>query len=266
MTNIISGANASTGVNLSAPTSGTTVDSHLRTLVENNSLTGNDKGDITIAVPTTNTKNNLTSMGVYSDGFVGSLWRMRAGAGGSDINDARLFAYRGSFSEFYDLPAGYDTFAISPEIKTHILRGPGVNRTKAVNTIPAKGPEINNTDDYNIIGSNFDDVLAGADGNDTLTGGLGSDDLTGNLGADVFAYNLADVADASTKTDTIQDFSQIEMDKIGLGTGLTFGANVFADTTSQSSDTLIRLNNAATGDIIATVLGVSLGAGDFITI
>jgi Ca2+-binding RTX toxin-like protein len=292
MTNIVSGVKASGGMSLSAPTSSTTVGSHLRMLVENNSLTGDDKGDLSMAVPTTSTRSNFTSIGRFKDSSgnneFGSLWRMRVSVNLESI-DATLSAYKNTFSEDYQLLGGYDTFAISPKFTgsaTHILRAPGFKKTKAAGNQDAAtaSPSIDNTDDYLIIGSDFDDVLTGADGNDVLggglgsdtltgadgddflVGGLGSDDLTGSVDADIFAYNLGDVADASTETDTIQDFDSTEMDRIGLGTGLTFGSNVFADTTTQTGDTLIRLNNATTGDIIAEVVSETLGAGDFVNI
>jgi Ca2+-binding RTX toxin-like protein len=275
MTNIVSGVKASSGMSLSAPTSSTTVGSHMRMLVENNSLTGNDKGDLSMAVPTTATRSRFTSIGRFKDDTgnneFGSLWRMRLGAGTVPSLNATLSAYRNTFSETYELLEGYDTFAISPVFTgsaTHIVKAPGFKKTKAAGNQDAAtaSPSIDNTDDYLIIGSDFNDTLTGADGNDTLVGGLGGDILTGSGGADIFAYNLDDVADASTETDTIQDFNLVEVDKIGLGTGLTFGTNVFADTTAQAGDTLIRLNNVTTGDIIAEVVGQNLGAGDFIII
>ena len=266
---VISGEKASIGVNLSAPKKSTGIASHLQQLLQSNNFLSNDtKGDITIATFTKAKGVNLTSMGRI-DGM-GSVWRMR---NGEKTNfKAKLRGYRSSFSENYDLEARFDTFVFSPVSNgpaTHILEGKGVKKVKAASPSEATTttPAISNTHNYYIIGSNFADTLTGGDGNDTLTGGDGNDTLTGGLGSDYlvggtgndrFEYNLADIDDIETETDTIHCFVRGK-DTIGLGSGLTFGNNVFVDTISQPGDTFITDGSNA----FALVLGVSLDQNDF---
>ncbi len=63
------------------------------------------------------------------------------------------------------------------------------------------------------------DTLTGGRGNDTLTGGLGIDSLNGGLGLDIFVFTGADLAGTTAApggSDTIQDFSNTERDRINL--------------------------------------------------
>jgi Ca2+-binding RTX toxin-like protein len=57
----------------------------------------------------------------------------------------------------------------------------------------------------NLIGSNFNDVLAGDVGNNRIEGGGGADNMTGGLGQDIYVYKSA-AASVEGQMDTINGF------------------------------------------------------------
>lgn len=265
----ISAPGASSGVNLFAPDTNTTIGEHLDSL-------GNPS-DIVMAIPTTASNINLTSIGRYLDGS-GSLWRMSNGLA-SDEN-VELKGYRTGFTEDYILEAGFETYTISPiggsGPLTHILSSDDVTKTKAASNANAltASPEIFTTDDYDITGTSFDDTMTGASGNDTLIGALGNDDLTGGLGSDSltggggmdnFIYDTTTIADAGTEVDTIIGFETGGIDKIVLSTGLdldTNGGSVTFDVISFGP--IVFGTGISNSDLeFAFVTGVALTAGDF---
>jgi len=283
----INASNASSSATLSAPTNSTSVGVQLLAMVTDSGLPVNE---ITMALPTNDSKIRLTSLGRYSDG-VGSLWRMRNGS--SNNLDAELRIYRGDFSESYSLESGYDTYAISPVggsgPLTHILTTTPKKITKAASNADAAlaSPEISEIDNYEIIGSDFndlltggngddtliggigyddligssgDDILTGGDGDDSLTGGLGNDSLNGGIGNDKFIYSPSD-ADRQT-TDIITNF-ETGADKIQLSGGLDLvssGGNVnFLNITGGS-----YIYDISLGSVFAFV-DTALTPSDFVT-
>lgn len=245
----INGSNASSSATLYAPTNSTSVGAQLLAMVTDSGLPVHE---ITMALPTNDSNIRLTSFGRYSDG-VGSLWRMRNGS--SNNLDAELRIYGGNFSESYSLESGYDTYTISPVggssgPLTHILTTTQKKITKAASNADAAlaSPEISEIDNYEIIGSDFndlitggsgddtllggngndvliggsgDDILTGGDGDDNLTGGLGSDSLNGGIGNDKFIYSPSD---ADRGIDMITNF-ETGADKIQLSGGLDLVSN-----------------------------------------
>ena len=89
-----------------------------------------------------------------------------------------------------------------------------------------------------LIGLEGDDELLGGSGNDDLNGGAGNDTLNGNTGlnsleggsgSDIFVVdNLFDLTSEVT-TSTIEDFSSVEGDTIGLGGTITFDQLIIND-------------------------------------
>ncbi|MGO1078963.1 calcium-binding protein [Inquilinus sp. CA228] len=67
----------------------------------------------------------------------------------------------------------------------------------------------------NVVGSDQGDTLVGNGDANRLTGGQGKDVLRGGGGADCFAYATTDDS-AQENSDLIQDFSQVQGDKIDL--------------------------------------------------
>jgi Ca2+-binding RTX toxin-like protein len=123
----------------------------------------------------------------------------------------------------------------------------------------------------NMVGSAFNDLLAGTDtanyigggagadtiygagGNDTLVGGAGNDVFYGGLGADVFQYQ------AGSNIDTIVDFSRAQGDLIALqgginGSGITSAASALAAVSANASGYAVI--NLGSGHSI-TLVGVA---------
>jgi Ca2+-binding RTX toxin-like protein len=80
----------------------------------------------------------------------------------------------------------------------------------------------------NVIGSVYADVIQGDANNNVITGGGSFDDLTGGGGADTFKYNAISDSNYQTGTDTIEDFSEAQGDKIDLS-AIDANANVAGD-------------------------------------
>jgi len=97
----------------------------------------------------------------------------------------------------------------------------------------AEGDTINDVE--TLIGSNFDDNLAGHGADETLVGGAGSDTLTGHDGADVF------VIAAGTGTDTITDFAT-SVDKIDIS---AWSAEVLSDLTFTNVSGILQVSDGA---------------------
>ncbi|MGL5064071.1 MAG: calcium-binding protein, partial [Microcoleus sp.] len=103
-------------------------------------------------------------------------------------------------------------------------------------------------------GGNGSDILLGERGDDLLDGGLGNDTLIGGNGLDKFL--LA----ANSGIDTITDFEDGK-DLLVLGNGLSFSQLTITQGIGR-----IRINVAATGQIIGVLRGVSanqIDATDF---
>ncbi|MBG1261970.1 beta strand repeat-containing protein [Nostoc commune] len=111
--------------------------------------------------------------------------------------------------------------------------------------------------DDSIAGSNGNDTLRGGLGNDTLTGGKGNDSLYGEYGTDTFAFNSFNEG-----VDTIYDFNfsnqfettneLIQVSAGGFGGGLSSGslkANQFTIGTSATTNTQRLIYNSATGGL-----------------
>ncbi|MDY7023482.1 MAG: GDSL-type esterase/lipase family protein [Cyanobacteriota bacterium] len=74
-----------------------------------------------------------------------------------------------------------------------------------------------------LIGSSFNDILAGDSADNRIQGGSGNDELTGNGGADTFAYEqLADGGDVITDFDS-SGGDRLEISTSGFGNVLTVG-------------------------------------------
>lgn len=238
--------NSTTGVTISVPTSSTTLSSYLDA----------NRG-LAVSIPTGATGKNLTSMGKFTTGPTNSVWRLRNGTT-DDIADARLQAYRGSFSGLYDLPSGTDTFVVSDEFKTHKLFTPGKTFTKAAGSQTFGynydiSPDNTANSSYTLIGAGGDDSLTGSSIADILIGKGGNDTLTGNGAGDTF------VIAAGAGTDTITDFAD-GTDFIGLAGGLAFG-----DLSFSGTDIILT----STTEVLATLTGIdttALTAGDFVTV
>ncbi|MDY7024472.1 MAG: calcium-binding protein, partial [Cyanobacteriota bacterium] len=74
-----------------------------------------------------------------------------------------------------------------------------------------------------LIGSSFNDILAGDSADNRIQGGSGNDELTGNDGADTFVYEqLADGVDVITDFDGSSG-DRLEFSASGFGNVLTVG-------------------------------------------
>ncbi|MBD2777358.1 GDSL-type esterase/lipase family protein [Iningainema tapete] len=89
----------------------------------------------------------------------------------------------------------------------------------------------------NIIGSSFDDVLAGDERDNIINGSAGNDTVTGNGGRDTFVIAVGQ------GTDTITDFI-VSQDWIGLANGLSFDQlSITQGTGTNINNTLISYIN-----------------------
>ncbi len=265
-TNIISAINSETGVIISAPMDTVSSGEILNKIRLDNSGNANFKSEyVSVATPTGNqndTTIRLTSMGEISG--VGTGWRLRNNIGNNV--DAELRGYRESSFD-YELFDGYDTFVLSSVFNTHILKTNSTESVKAAGTqdFLTSTPEVSASDNYQIIGSEFDDMLTGGDQGDTLIGNLGSDQLVGGAGDDFFAYSSDTITDAGLRFDTITDFTK-GSDKIDLTDGLTLGTDdgqvqfdsVFGNTFIGITDSDGKV------ELFATVTGVILDNSDFV--
>ncbi|MEW6494827.1 MAG: calcium-binding protein [Cyanobacteriota bacterium] len=133
-----------------------------------------------------------------------------------------------------------------------------------------------NIEQFNITGTQYDDVLRGGAGNDTLNGGAGNDilngygggvgemdGLTGGAGADTFV--LGDLSTAfylgSNWSDraSILDFNLAEGDTIqlhGSASDYTLTSGSY-DLGTDTADTALFYNNNGSYDLIAVVQDVS---------
>jgi len=136
-------------------------------------------------------------------------------------------------------------------------------------------------------GSGFD-ILIGGDGNDILTGGAGNDTMTGGIGADTFKWNLNDQGTTVTPAaDGVMDFSVAQGDVLDLrdllvGEHSTAGGTYNLTQFMQFSEVggklvlsvdhdgggvftatqTIIMDNFATKDALAAVLGLGAGSAD----
>ncbi|MDY7021341.1 MAG: hypothetical protein SWJ54_08260, partial [Cyanobacteriota bacterium] len=103
-------------------------------------------------------------------------------------------------------------------------------------------------------GGKQNDILIGGDGNDWLSGDLGEDTLIGGEGEDIFVLRQDPQTEIDT-ADLIEDFAIIG-DRIALTDGLTV-ADLTLETVTQSEDIATLITVSTTGEILATVAGVS---------
>lgn len=259
---VISGETATSDLTISAPIASESLSDYLLDAIDSNSLNSTPEV-LTISVPTTSTGINLTSFGktnAATDGFDGSVWRLRNGT--SENTSGTLTGYGTDFSNTYNLRANTDTFVISPIFNnpaTHVLEADGVTKVKAASNQSFNITDLLSGNAYEIIGGsgndaltggNLNDTLNGADGNDLLNGGVGSDVLEGGQGSDIF------VLTASGGIDTIIDFEQ-GIDSIGLTGNLSFDELILS-----GNDILFA------GETLATlnVLAENLTQADFTTV
>jgi Ca2+-binding RTX toxin-like protein len=99
-----------------------------------------------------------------------------------------------------------------------------------------------------IYGGEDDDTLIGCEGDDVLSGDLGNDTLTGGLGVDRFLLSN------DSGIDTITDFEDGK-DLLILGNKVTFSQLAITQ-----SNGITQISFAATGQVFASLIGVSLTA------
>lgn len=246
-------------VDLSVPTS-TSLSEYLK---ENRGLA--------VSIPFGGGGKNLTSMGRYNSdgGTEDSVWRLRNGTG-DDIT-GNLSGYGGGFSNQYDLPANSDTFVVSTEFRTHLLKYQGRQKVKAAGT-QEFNYDLTPGNSYLLRGSENSDILTGSstydpltdteydplkDTEDTFVGRGGNDilNLGGDMAADTVSYMLND------GHDTINGFV-----KDGVYQDLLSFENIPSiDVVINGSDTELRLGGGlsfGTGTHLATITGVELTATD----
>ena len=121
-----------------------------------------------------------------------------------------------------------------------------------------------------VRGGKDNDILTGGTGDDFLVGDFGADSLTGGAGADVFvlrnddnlAENLSHTSTNLDAVDIIGDFTIVDGDRIGLGSGLTFAdltfepVNVTINGTSVDA-TAIRITATEEMQFLGIVPGIS---------
>ena len=169
--------------------------------------------------------------------------------------------------------AGRDTLAVNftPFPSIEVSAGAAISTTLDASTtngtITAGTTSISfsSIEQFNIIGTEFDDRLLGGNGNDTLTGGSGSDTLTGGSGNDSFTYATSFVFNSSNfGLDTITDFHKVagDTDKIVLGkqTFRAITSNIGTGF-SKASEFAIVANDAAAATSQALFV-YSQGTGD----
>ncbi len=133
------------------------------------------------------------------------------------------------------------------------------------------------TEDFTIVGSSFNDTIVGGRGSDTIIGGDGSDRITGGAGADTLVYRAAS---ESSNPDTMTDF-QHGIDKIDLsallgaadlvwGAGTTTANGVWVTHTGSGGNARTHVwadinGNSATRELHIVLLGnIPLDVNDFI--
>ncbi|MCC3572025.1 calcium-binding protein [Microcoleus sp. PH2017_34_RAT_O_A] len=105
-----------------------------------------------------------------------------------------------------------------------------------------------------LYGGQGNDILVGGEGNDYLSGDLGDDTLLGGLGSDRFLLSI------DSGIDTIADFEDGK-DLLILGNGVTFSQLAITE-----SNGITQISFAATGQVFASLIGVSataINATDF---
>ncbi len=159
---------------------------------------------------------------------------------GSDFNDV----LRGdNLDNIFEGLAGSDVISggLGADTASYDLVGAGVGDTSTQGVDVDLGAGMTTEDGYgatdsltsieNVIGSAFDDTLAGDDGvnqiiggagDDMLSGGLGADILTGGAGSDAFIYDDAALAEAAVDIITDYAFGSDIIDLTGIS--LTIGA------------------------------------------
>jgi Ca2+-binding RTX toxin-like protein len=193
------------------------------------------------------------------------------GAGGDDILNP---GYSLNSTDIVDGGTGNDTLVVDYSAKTD---GAGVHlgwlgTNNVFNRVNGQAlVNVSNVENYNITGTQYDDVfegragndifsggagndyLDGAAGNDILVGGFGYDILRGGSGADKFVFNSV-----SEGMDLIKDFSWQEGDKIQIN-GASFGAT----STQQFSFDTLTGTLSFNGQQFAVLENIS-NASDFI--
>jgi Ca2+-binding RTX toxin-like protein len=132
-----------------------------------------------------------------------------------------------------------------------------------------------------LTGGAGNDTIAGAAGNDKIIGGVGADVLAGGAGADTFQFDAV-TESVLGGTDTIVDFSSVDLDKINLyyidaNTAVAGNqAFTFIGSTDFSAAGQVRFDSATStiyaeidgngvADFQLQLIGIStLGASDFL--
>lgn len=236
-------------VNISVPTSETFLSDYLNT----------NRG-LAVSIPFGGTGKRLTSMGTYNSdgGTEDSAWRLRNGTGDAVTGD--LSAYRGEFSNQYDLPANSDTFVVSTEFGTHRFKHPDRRKAqaKAANTREFDNEyDISSGNSYFLKGSENNDILTGSSLTEDTFVGRGGDDilnLDNDATVDTVSYMLRD------GHDTINGFGNS-----GTQDLLSFENIPSIDVVINGYDTELRLGGGlsfGTGTLLATITGVELTPTD----
>jgi len=143
---------------------------------------------------------NLTSLGRINDQ---SVWRLRENT--VTGNTVTFLAALGSSQSFqYNILNDFQAFTLSSSTSTHIYTHPNGTINKAASTADGTiaPPALTVNDEYQIVGSRFNDQITGTtfgdfingrdgsdnlmgiDGNDTIRGNDGNDTLRGGIGND----------------------------------------------------------------------------------
>jgi myo-inositol-hexaphosphate 3-phosphohydrolase/phosphodiesterase/alkaline phosphatase D-like protein len=137
------------------------------------------------------------------------------------------------------------TYGIPPYSEAELLANPAaiINRQPSI----ASQFEVNPT--FNLRGTANADRLTGTAANEIIRGGAGADVLTGGGGKDTF------VLEPGAGADTVTDFNLAAGDRLGLGSGLSFGQLAIRQGTGADASNAI-ISVASGNETLATLLGV----------
>lgn len=137
--------------------------------------------NISVYIPNTN-NTNLTSLGVIGNK---SVWRLRENTvlGNTLVT---LKAYKSEDSFNYNILEGFQAFTLSNSTGTHIYTHPNGVRVKAASGLDGttQPPALTVDDEYQIVGSGFDDEMTGTIFDDFFNGRGGDDNVDGLMGND----------------------------------------------------------------------------------
>ncbi|KLN59248.1 hypothetical protein WH96_18160, partial [Kiloniella spongiae] len=140
----------------------------------------------------------------------------------------------------------------------------GGNASEGTVSSTISGTDIADT----LIGNDGDDILYGLAGDDILIGGAGNDTLTGGAGNDTFVFSEYGAANADTITDfdiasgtgdanaATSDILDLHDVLDGLGAHAATDLSIVFNNGTNSASVMVS------GNEVATIQGVGLGAGD----